>query len=175
MKLLEYDNGDFFPDPQMLILKPFKKIIDRDKTKNKVKANNELAYIFHLCDIRSDFSDITSEEERSKLIIEGLELPDNWIPDNVVNEAIEYYKERSLTPGLQLLGEYKGLLSRASEYVKTIDINSPDDLKKAITAAKDIPVLINTVEEMEIALLKKSGDDSTAKGTIQKGFFEDDM
>ena len=58
MKLFELNRLTYEIDiaPEALLLEPFKRLIDRDKSKTNDMAKKELALIYHYCDIRSDYS-----------------------------------------------------------------------------------------------------------------------
>ena len=83
--------------PLLLTIEKFKKIVTRDKSKDKDLALKEIAYIYHFADIRSDYMYKTNLEERSQEIIKDLKLPKNWKVDADLEEAIKLYKERSVT------------------------------------------------------------------------------
>ena len=91
MKLFKYEGYKITIDPEAMLLKPFKKIWNRDKTASKDKAMMELGFIYFFCDIRSDYQYIVDLEERKNAIKLGEGMLDTWEPDNIVNEAIEFY------------------------------------------------------------------------------------
>lgn len=91
MNLFTYEGYKLTISPEALVLKPFKQIWDRDKSKNKEKAIQELGFIYFFCDIRSDYQYIVNEADRELAIKEGEGLPQSWKPDVKVKEAIEFY------------------------------------------------------------------------------------
>ena len=68
MKLFKYEGYKITIDPEAMLLKPFKKIWNRDKTASKDKAMMELGFIYFFCDIRSDYQYIVDLEERKNAI-----------------------------------------------------------------------------------------------------------
>ena len=69
MRLLKYEGFKLTFEPELLTIKVFKKLHQRDKTKDKSKFLQELGYIYFFVDPRSDFQIYTDEEERHKKIL----------------------------------------------------------------------------------------------------------
>ena len=55
MKLFRYEGYNITISEEALLLKPFKTLWDRDKSKDKYKAMQELGYIYFMEDPRSDY------------------------------------------------------------------------------------------------------------------------
>jgi hypothetical protein len=66
IKLFKRDGYDVKVDPEALLLKPFKKIWDRDKSKDKNRAMQELGFIYFVCDPRSDYQYLVDIEVRKE-------------------------------------------------------------------------------------------------------------
>lgn len=71
MKLFKYEGYKITIAPEALLLKPFKQIWQRDRSRNKDKALMELGFIYFFCDTRSDYQYLTDEDERKRAIKEG--------------------------------------------------------------------------------------------------------
>lgn len=102
MKLFKYEAYQMTVEPEALLLKPFKAIWNRDRSKNKEKAMSELGFVYFFTDPRSDYQYIIDEDERIKAIKEGEGLAENWKPDAKVMDAIEFYKQFKTTSALLL-------------------------------------------------------------------------
>ena len=91
MKLFELNRLTYEIDiaPEALLLEPFKRLIDRDKSKTKDMAKKELALIYHYCDIRSDYSGMENNTKLAQ-IIENLKFSKGYTPDKLVKEAMEF-------------------------------------------------------------------------------------
>lgn len=180
IKLFKYENYDVIIDPEAILLVPFKKLYDRDRTKNKTKATMELAYIYYFCDPRSDYQYITSPTKRLEEIKKGLGIPKDWTPDKFVNEAMDYYNSfKPISAGL--LEDTKNLVTKFRKSLNDMDFNATDDKGKPIntlnTIAKtiaEIPNLIVELDKAEKALMTDITNDSKARGTQTKALFEDD-
>ena len=47
IKLFRYEDYEVKIDPEAILLLPFKRIYDRDRSKNKATATLELGFIYH--------------------------------------------------------------------------------------------------------------------------------
>ena len=92
IKLFKYEGFRVTISEEALALKPFKLLWNRDKSKDKSKANNELAFIYFYADPRSDFQIYMDDEERMEQVKDSLGLAPDWQPDAELEAAIEYYK-----------------------------------------------------------------------------------
>ena len=120
-------------------LLPFKKILKRDKSRDKDRALKEMLFIYYYCDIKSDYLIIDSKFRKEE-IIKDIGLPDDWKIDSTMQEAIDFYEERSLTVVGKL---YKNALLAAndiSEYLtKTKELlEERDDKGKPVTTLTTI-------------------------------------
>ena len=91
IKLFKYENYTVTISEEALLLKPFKKIWLRDKSKYKERALSELGFIYFYCDPRSDYQYLIDDEERATAIKQGEGLSKDWKPDSLVEEAIDFY------------------------------------------------------------------------------------
>jgi hypothetical protein len=180
MELFELKDYKLTFSPQALSLKPFQVLWKRDKSTNKKTALSELSFIYYYSDHKSDFFDIVNEEERRLEIIKYLDLPDNWIPDDKVLEAVEFYKTRSETIGSKLLRNIVIGVNNIGEMFKDIDVNAMDErgkpvynIAQLVTAAKSIPALITALKEAQEEVNKELKSKSIARGSIEKSIFED--
>jgi len=184
MNLFELKNHKLTFSPQALELAPFKVLWQRDKSKNKEKAIKELTYIWYMDDHRSDFFDIIDEEERSKEILSLIDLPNNWKADDKVNEARNFYRDRSDTISVKMLKNTMSLLEKVNTMLGNIDPNETYrdaqgnikhvyDLKKIVDVAKQIPSLIESFEKTVEQVKKEDRKESTMRGSMTKSTFED--
>ena len=162
-------------------LLPFKKILKRDKSRDKDRALKEMLFIYYYCDIKSDYLIIDSKFRKEE-IIKDIGLPDDWKIDSTMQEAIDFYEERSLT----VIGKlYKNALLAAndiSEYLtKTKELlEERDDKGKPVTTLttivggiSKIKVVMQDLKAAEKELIKERIEtEGRMKGQQQMGMFE---
>lgn len=179
MKLLKFEGYKVVIEPELLTLKPFKDIWTRDKTKNKDKALQEIAFIFFMCDPRSDYQYIVDEDDRAKAIKEGEGIDSKWKPDNKVIMAMEFYKQFKPVSAL-LLEDTRVAVDKLRKLLREMDLKEVDDKGKPIytlnsitTTIKQIPALVKDLNEAERALNSEMKDAGRARGSGEKTIFDD--
>ena len=160
---------------------PFKKILKRDKSRDKDRALKEMLFIYYYSDIKSDYLIIDSKF-RIEEIKKDIGLPEDWRIDSVLQEAIDFYEERSLTVVGKL---YKNALAAAndiSEYLtKTKELlEERDERGKPVTTLttivggiSKIKVVMQDLKAAEKELIKeKIETEGRMKGQQAMGMFE---
>lgn len=173
MRLFKYEGYEVRVAPEALTLKPFKKIWERDKSKTKERALQELSFVYFYCDPRSDYQYIIDDEDRLTAVREGEGLPNSWRPDKDLEAAIKLYRSFDTSAAL--------LLKTANEAVekvrKLLTELEPDDtksLKDYLTALKMIPEVATMLKDAEKAINDES-QYGEAKGAIEKTLFDDGL
>lgn len=179
MKLFKYEGYKLHISEEAFILKPFKEIWNRDKTKNKDKALQELAYVYFMCDPRSDYQYIIDEEDRAKAIKEGEGIDSKWKPDNKVIEAMKFYKTFKPVSAL-LLEDTRIAVDKLRQLLRNIDLTEVDDKGKPIytlntvtATIKQIPSLVKDLDEAEKAIAKEIMESDKVRGAQEKSMYED--
>ena len=162
MNIFEIVNYNVTFSPQALMLAPFKEIWRNDLTKDKEKAVKELSYVFYMADERSDYMYILDEEERKESIIRDLDMDPNWIIPGYIDEAILFYIEASQTTSTIMLRSTRGVISKISKFLDTIDVNERDkmnkpvfDIGKIVSSVEKVPKLVKALNEIELEIVKE--------------------
>ena len=179
LKLFTYVGYKVSISEEALLLKPFKKIWDRDKTKNKDKALAELGYIYFFNDPRSDYQYLVNAGDRHAAIVESEGLGNNWTPDKVVQEASEFYNSFKPTAAL-LLEDTRYAVDKLRQLLRDIDLTKEDGKGKpvytlnTITATiKQIPELVKSLDEAEKTLKAEVANIGKMRGQGEKTLMED--
>ena len=160
---------------------PFKKILKRDKSRDKDRALKEMLFIYYYSDIKSDYLIIDSKF-RIEEIKKDIGLPEDWKIDSVLQEAIDFYEERSVTVVGKL---YKNALAAAndiSEYLtKTKELlEERDERGKPVTTLttivggiSKIKTVMQDLKAAEKELIKERIEtEGKMKGKQSMGMFE---
>ena len=179
MKLFKYEGYKITISEEALLLKPFKAIWKRDKSLNKEKALSELGFIYFFCDIRSDYQYIVDEEARMASIKEGEGMPEDWAPDSVVLEAMQFYSTFKSTSAL-LLEDTRYAVDKLRKLLREIDLTQTDDKGKpiytlnTITATiKQVPSLVKDLDKAERSIAKEIAQSDKVRGAQSKSIYED--
>lgn len=179
IKLFKRDGYEIKVEPEALLLKPFKKIWNRDRSKDKNRAMQELGFIYFVCDPRSDYQYLVDLDTRMESVKQGEGLPNDWTPDQVVKEAMEFYSSFKPTSAL-LLEDTRVAVDKLREHLKNMDFNEVDDkgkpkytLNTITSTIKQIPELIKGLDEAEKAVTSDIREMSKARGNHEKAIMED--
>lgn len=181
MKLFKYEGYRVVISEEAMMLKPFKKIWDRDKHEDKRDALNELAFIYFYSDPRSDYQYITIPEARMEAIKEGEGLPSTWKPDKDLLEAIKFYETFKPMSSL-LLDDSRKMINKLRDYIDNIDFNETDKNGKPIhtlssitSTIKQIPELTKTLNEAERLVNQEMLEAAKARGSVELTIFDADL
>jgi len=166
-------------NPEAYSLPAFKKLWDRDKTKDKSKALMDLAYIFWMSDYRSYLSDITVHEAKEAEVISIIDDTGKYKPDALVQEGIEFYK-KDVPISLGFLEDVKAAINELRKYFREIDLQEVDEKGKLIHNAnqvmnsiKSTGDLLENLEKLEIKVKKDLDMNNSVRGSKSKGMYED--
>ena len=90
MNVFTYDNGNNrieINEPEILLIKEFKALSDRDKTKNKTRLWKELTYIYLAIDWKSLYNQYSEQERHMEA------LSDSGITEEEFNLAVNSLKD----------------------------------------------------------------------------------
>lgn len=181
---MDIDTFELSIEPEVLKIKEFAALINRDKTKNKIIGQAELAYIWFFCDFKSDFLQIIDEDERSIEIIKTIEgLPKNWAPDEAVNAAKERYLSLSRSVASRMLEDARTIINNMSTHAKHASLNFDElddngkpryDMAKVQAFIRDVPKMIDTLMSLEEKVLREKDMSHGHRGSQEKALFEDE-
>lgn len=181
MKLFKFEGYKIEISEEAFALKIFRQIWNRDRTVNKERAITELGYVYFMTDPRSDYQYIIDSDERSKAIIEDEGLPQDWKPDKLVKEAMEFYGKFKPTAAL-LLEDTRYAVDKLRKLLRDINLEEKDDKGKpvytlnAITATiKQVPGLAKDLDEAEKALASEMKNQGRMRGQGEKTIMEDTL
>ncbi len=165
MKLFKFEMYKLQVDDAIWGLTPFKKLLDRDKTKDKSRAFKEILFIYHFADIKSDYnSNITDIKDREEQIKRDIKLPKTWKIDPEMKVAINFYVEMSETPSERL---YKAAIKAADDIAEYLgnthallyerdDRGRPvNDFSKITNGLAKIPKIMQDLKAAYKELLKE--------------------
>jgi hypothetical protein len=166
-------------DPTIYSLSIFKKILEKDKSKNKEKALMDMSYIFWMSDYRSYVADITDSIEKHKEVISIIDESGKYKPDSLVEEALEQYK-KDIPLSLHFLNDVKSAVNELRKYFRELDLQEYDDKGKPIHNAnqvmnsiKSTGDLLETLDKHEIKVKKDLDMNNSVRGSKSKGLYED--
>ena len=124
------DNGEFvIKNHNILHNKSFKIIFRRDRggiadpqARKKVFAYKEFAYIFYMAD-PSSYTIVNglSDEDRHKYAVKASGLPTSYKSDEVVEQAISFYRQECITTEVEIVINMASVLRKSYSLIKLLD------------------------------------------------------
>ncbi len=181
MHVLEFQNYQVTPTQEALLIKPIRDIYNKDKSKNKEKFMQILSVIYFYTDPRSSYNYILNDEERLQEIIKQEGLPSDFKITPQIQEAIDIYKQHTLTTSLLLLQDMKVAIDKVRNFLRNVDLTATDDKGKPLytistitTAIKQIPQLSKDIMEAEKTVAKEIEEQGRVRGGVtNNSLFED--
>lgn len=184
MKLFKMVNWQLIVSEETWGLLPFKKLLDRDKTKEKERAHAEVLFIWYFCDIKSDYLSM-SEKERTEELKKDIEgLGDDWELDAEVQAAIDCYKkhktviEKLYEDSLQSAKDIGDYLANTKALLAERDSNGKPiyDISKITAAVDKVPGLMNKLKAAYKEVVKEQEElENKKKGSRTFNIFEDGL
>ncbi len=173
IKLFKMVNFEVTISEEALMLSKFRKIWDRDKTKGKLRAKQELDFIYFFADPRSDYMTFIDEDVRIEEIKKGLGLSEEWSIDKDLAEAIEFYQ--SFKPTICLaLDDARLQLEKVRAKLRSISLEDAKikDVSEFIKANKDVSTAIELFCEMEKKVNMEIQETIKKRGTTEEKIFD---
>jgi hypothetical protein len=174
-------NGSLTVEDQLWGLIPFRKILKRDKSRDKDKATKEMLFIYYYCDIKSDYL-IMDPKTRINEIKKDIGLSEDWKIDDVMKEAMDFYETRSLTVigklyknALKAANDISEYLTHTSELLAERDKNDKpvNTLATIVTGVSKIKTVMQDLKAAEKELIKEQVEtEGRMKGKQEMGLYE---
>ena len=166
--------------PRALLIPEFRTLWDRDNSKDKDKALQELAYVYYLSDFKSPYLLSLDISIVADTVAKDFMRDEKYEPDEEVKEAIEKYKELQITPSMRLLNASLTTVNRLTDYLEEVDLNERDDKNKPIykpsditNSLKSIGGIVESLTKVRNQVEKEITQAGTLRGQRRKGNRED--
>jgi len=145
MGLFDLRNNKIVLDPEKIAVPEFLVIWNTDKSKNKIKAEKLLTYIYFLCDYNSPYA-IYPENEREYILEKDYMIDyKKEIKKTYVLDAIKKYKAFQQTTSMKLLEAAKVACNKLSDYFHQVDFKELDENGKHVYNAKDVAINLKSI------------------------------
>lgn len=174
MNVFNYDNLNKqleINEPELLLIREFKALLDRDKTNHKDKATRELTYIYLAIDWKSPYSQF-SELERHQEALSDANITEEEFNDPIFREACRKYRNlQDSNKSIKLLEAARNAADQFVDYFETIvDLNERDQNGKPVFQAEKVMkemAQLNKVHEQLAELEKMVKRELTEQSSIR--------
>lgn len=169
MKLITIENYDVKISDEALLVKPFRKLWNQDRSQRKEQFYKQMSIIYFCYSPSSNYAYIVDEEDRLKEVLaqEGIS---NFKPSSDFKEAVEAYKKLNKTASTELLEDTRIIIDKMRKALKKVDFDSDDkafvDTINTVTSVvSKIPKLVKELTEAEKAVAKELEEQGKVRGT----------
>jgi hypothetical protein len=170
MGLFDFKDYKVVISPDAVAIPAFKTIWERDKTKEKHKATQELSYIYFVNDFKSPYSIYPEEDRRAKVLSDFIKNPD-WVMDAELKIAEEEYNEFQKTYSMRFLESARGLADKLTAYFDEVDFHATDERGKptysatdAVRNLKEVGNVIESLDKVEEKVKKEIDSQTKVRG-----------
>lgn len=178
MKLFDIEGGKVVMNPTILWVPEFRTLWDRDKSKHKEQAVNEISYIVFLHDFRSPYLAYPVGERENRIKKDYFKSAD-WQPDDTIKAAVAKYKELQTSPISRLLQSAMDTCDKMTDYFNGIDFKKVDHngkpiytLKEVSSVMKDIGDIVSSLESLKDKVEREHMERGSIRGGSGIGMFE---
>lgn len=181
MKAFDIEGGRVKFTPEFLAVPHFKRLWDRDKTKNKHKAYNELSYVVFLCDntLSNPYRSM-AETLREQVLKRDILGKEDYKIDKPLQDAIKAFSELKETTSSKLLKSAKIAADKLADYFENkVNFEEVDTNGKPMYSARDLASnlgavgkIIESLKKLEEQVIKEQLDGGSARGGAEIGDFE---
>lgn len=179
MKLFEIVNGLPVITAEALLIPEFKALYTRDKTKDKIRATKEIAYIYFSVDYKSIYLSYTKDVREERLNEDFME-DRIYKPDKLVVEAMKKYDELQQTPTMNFLKAARHAMQETENYFMNIDYSERDLRGNAVYKGTEITKMLkdcsgikDSLDKLLEAVRKEvASDGGTQRGGGSGGIYE---
>lgn len=180
MKIFDINKGHVVLDPNVLAIKEFKKLWDRDDSKDKSNAYNDISYITFVYDNSKDNPYRGYNiESRKKIVAKDVYGKQNVKLDKDVKNAINKFVELQETTYTRLLTAGLHAAEKLTEYYHNVDFSKVDsrgkslyDINTVTRNLKELGDLIKSLKSLEEMVRKDELDNTKVRGDNVIGPYE---
>ena len=179
MHLIEFRDYTIVPSPEIMLIRPFRRLWNNDRSERKEKFLQQVSYCYFMVDPRSTYSYITDLDERAKEIIKQEGLPSNFAPSEFLQEAMEVYKKHCETTSALLLEDVRNTIDKIRKELRDFNLSSLEDkdkvnsLKTITSIVSMIPKLVQDLSTAEKKVTQELNESGRARGSNEKTIFDD--
>lgn len=179
MKLISVENFELKVADEALLVKPFRKLWNQDRSAKKERFYEQMSVLFYTFSPASNYSYIVDEKERMKevLLQEGIT---DFHPSSDFKEAAEIYKKLTRTPSTELLADVRLTIDKVRQALNSVNFEDLEEKDKVgaintvTTVVSKIPKLVRDLADAEKAVTKELEETANARGSQELTVFDID-
>jgi len=182
-KIIELKEGVISISPECLLIEPFKSMWEKDKSKDKVVAVNDIKYLWFFIDFASPYFMYDDERKHQMICEYVLGNKDYKKPVNL-NHMIDSYNAANPRPAVDMLQSAMEVIYKMKDFFKSVDFTETQtnkmgveeftfDIDKISKAITNMPKLIDSLNQATELAKKEQSGSSKVRGNATTSMLED--
>ncbi len=171
-KILDIIDGKLILTPECLCISPFSEIWSKDKSKDKVQANNKIKYVWFFSDFNSPYYQ-HPELDREKMIISDVIKDKDFKVDKELKEAINKYKELNSSPAIEAVDAAYSFMRKIQQFFKDVDLSEVNNPKAITDIFSNMPKMVEALRTAKENAMKEVLNNEKIRGNATLGIYED--
>lgn len=184
MKLIKYEDYQIKLADEAFLVRPIRRLFNADRSERKEQFWRQISYMYFMVSPSSSYSYILDMEERASEIIKQEGLPADFKPSELLKEAMEIYKQLTITPSQKLLESSLIAAETVSKFLRDPTILTAVDDKgrpkyqvSAITTAlKNVEGIVSSLQTLQKKVEQEIAEsDGKTRGAQELTIFDNDL
>ena len=170
MKLISVDNFEIKIADEALLVKPFRKLWNQDRSLKKEQFLKQMSILYFCYSPASNYSYIMDENDRMKEVLAQEGITD-FKPSADFKEAVEIYKKLNKTASSELLLDTRLVIDRMRQALTSINFSTldakdtPNAIKTVASVVSMIPKIVKDLADAEKAVAKEQEEQGKTRGS----------
>lgn len=172
MKLIQFIDYQIKLADEAFLIKPIRKLFNQDRSERKERFFQQMSYLYFMVDPRSTYAYLLDEDERKQAIIEQEGLDPNFQPSSLLKEAMEIYKNHTITASQKLLESALISAEKVSKFLRDVDLYEEDDkgrpkyqVSQITTALKNVEGIVTSLQNLQKKVDQEVNEQGKARGS----------
>ena len=170
MKIIDLVDGNIVITPEALCISPFSELWQKDKSKGKALAINQIKYIWFYSDFNSPYFQ-HPESDRHNLVLMDVIRDKSFELTKEVKEGIDKYKQLTDSPAIKAVESAFIFINKIQDYFKTVDLHEVDATKVSALFS-NMPKIVAALNEAKKAAYAEETSSTKIRGGATLGQFE---
>lgn len=170
MKIVDLIDGQIQITPEALSISPFSELWQKDTSKTKINATNQIKYIWFYCDFNSPYYQHPESDRHNLILMDVIKNKDFKVTPEI-KEGLKKYKELHNTPAMKMLDAAHALVEKMEKYFKDVNLEEVD-VKKVTDVFINMPKIIASLNEAKKNAQAEQTKGVKTRGDAELGMFE---
>lgn len=156
MRLIRYEDYQIKLADEAFLARPIRRLFNADRSERKEQFWRQMSFMYFMVNPASSYSYILDMDERAAEIIKQEGLPEDFRPNEMLREAMEWYRKMTITPTQKLLEAALISADKVGTFLRDVDLTEEDDkgrpkyqVSTITSALKNVEGIVNSLQALQ--------------------------